>query len=69
MGFIRNQEEKLALKFLAWRHTKKGLPLPEISIMRRQASEIVDEAHRIGKERGTNIVSIMKELARDVKKK
>jgi len=69
MGFIRDQEEKLALRFLAWQHTKKELPLPEISALRKQASDIVDEAHKIAKKRGANILSIIKELAQDIKKK
>jgi len=69
MGFIRDQEEKLALRFLAWRHTKEESPLPEISTLRRQASDIVDEAHKIAKKRGANILSIIKELAQDIKKK
>jgi hypothetical protein len=67
MGFIRNQQEKLALKFLAWRHTKEGLPLPALSILRKQASDLVDEARAIAKKRGANIVSIIKELADDIK--
>ena len=62
MGFIRNQEEKLAAKFLRWQYEKQKLPLPVEADLMTQTARIVDEAHRIARERGGNLLEIMKEL-------
>jgi len=62
MGFIRNQEEKLAAKFLRWQYEKQKLPLPAEAELMTQTARIVDEAHRIARERGGNLLEIMKEL-------
>ncbi|MCU0590085.1 MAG: hypothetical protein MUC57_01250 [Desulfobacterales bacterium] len=69
MGFIRQQEEKLAARFLRWQHEKQKLPVPGESDLKRLAADIVDEAHRIGRERGGNLLDIMKELVQDFFKK
>jgi hypothetical protein len=69
MGFIRHQEEKLAAKFLRWQYEKQKLPLPSEVDLMTQAARIVDEAHRIARERGGNLFEIMKELVRDFLKK
>ena len=65
MGFIRNQEEKLAAKFLRWQYEKQKLSLPAEADLMTQTVRIVDEAHRIARERGGNLFEIMKELVRD----
>ncbi len=64
MGFIRRQEERLAIRFLMWQYQRKNLPVPVLSELERQAGKIVDDAHRIARERGGNLVSIIKELAK-----
>jgi len=69
MGFIRQQEEKLAAKFLRWQYEKQKLLLPAEADLMTQAARIVDEAHRIARERGGNLFEIMKELVRDFLKK
>lgn len=69
MGFIRNQEEKLAAKFLRWQYEKQKLSLPAEADLMTQTVRIVDEAHRIARERGGNLFEIMKELVRDFLKK
>lgn len=69
MGFIRNQEEKLAARFLRWQYQKQGLPAPADDELLRHAGQIVDEAHRIGRQRGGNLLDIMKELVADFLKK
>jgi hypothetical protein len=68
MGFIRRQEIQLAIKFLVWQYQKANLSVPEHSALEQQAGKIIDEAHRIARERGGNILSIIKELAADIKK-
>jgi hypothetical protein len=68
MGFIREQEEKLAVKWLKWQHQKMGHVMPDDAALEQHAERIVDEAHRIAREKGRNIYSIMKELINDLKK-
>ena len=65
MGFIRQQEGKLAARFLRWQYEKQKLPAPADDDLNRLAARIVDEAHRIGRERGGNLFDIMKELVQD----
>ena len=62
MGFIRKQEERMTMQFLTWKYQKSNMALPPESELQKQASKIVDEAHRIAKERGSNVMSILKEL-------
>ncbi len=69
MGFIRRQEESLALRYLLWQYQKKQIPQPPYEDLERQAGQIVDDAHRIARERGSNLISIIKELVKDIKKK
>jgi hypothetical protein len=69
MGFIRQQEEKLAMRFLNWQYQKLDMPVPDDAALARQAAKIVEEAHQIARQRGSNVVSIMKDLISDLKKK
>ena len=69
MGFIRNQEEKLAARFLRWQYQKQGLAAPAEEELLRQSARIVAEAHRIGRQRGGNLLDIMKDLVGDFLKK
>jgi hypothetical protein len=66
MGFIRRQEEKLALQYLIWSYQKDQHPLPNAKQLQQLASKLVDDAHRIALERGRNVVSIMKELVKEM---
>jgi hypothetical protein len=68
MGFIRQQEEKLAVRFLSWQYEKLKKPIPAEAELASQAAKIVAEAHRIGRERGRNVLSIIKDLIADIKK-
>jgi hypothetical protein len=69
MGFIRQQECKFAIRLLGWRYEKLGLPLPAADELERQAARIVDQAHLIARERGRNVMAIMRDLSRDLIKK
>ena len=69
MGFFRQQEEKLAMRFLGWQYQKLNQPIPDDAELARQAARIVEEAHKIARERGSNVVAIMKELIADLKKR
>lgn len=68
MGFIRRQEERLAIRFLVWQRQRMNLVAPPHSELQRQAGKIVDEAHRIARQTGGNVISIIKELINDLKK-
>ena len=68
MGFFRQQEEKLAIRFLTWQYQKLELPVPNEAELARQAAKIVEEAHQIARQRGSNVVAIMKDLISDLKK-
>ncbi len=69
MGFIRQQEEKLAVRLLAWRYQKMNISAPPVNELENQASKLVDEAHKIARERGRNVMSIIKDLVEDLKQK
>jgi hypothetical protein len=67
-GFIRRQEENLAIRFLEWKYQKMNLIVPPVSELQRLACTIVDDGHRIARERGRSVISIIKELIGDMKK-
>ncbi len=66
MGFLRKQEEKMALRLLIWQYGKKDTAMPALSDLQNQAALVVDQAHGIAKKRGRNVISIIKELAGDI---
>lgn len=63
MGFFRRQEEKLAIRLLAWQYLHSNQPMPAYSVMEQQAARVVEDAHRIAREKGGSVVSILKDLA------
>jgi len=68
MGFIRQQEEKLAMRFLSWQYEKLKKPIPTEAELEQQAAQIVAEAHDIARKRGRNVMSIIKDLIAEIKK-
>ena len=68
MGFFRQQEERLAIRFLTWQYQKLEKPVPGDAELKLQAAKIVQEAHRIARERGHNVIAIIKDLVNDIKK-
>ena len=62
MGFIRKQEEKFALKLLEWRYKQQQQPLPDKTILKQNAAEIVSQAHAIARQRGGNVMAILKDM-------
>jgi hypothetical protein len=67
MGFIKEQQKRLAIRFLSWQYEKKNLPLPPRAELEGHAAGIVEDAHRIARERGRNVISIIKEMIADLK--
>ena len=68
LGFIRQQEKKVALRLLAWQYQRQNMALPAIAELEKQAAHLVDDAHRIARERGQNVIAIIKELVADIRK-
>jgi hypothetical protein len=69
MGFIRQQEERMAIRLLNWQYEKTGTPPPPEAEVARRASQLVEEAHRIARQRGRNVLAILRELVEDIRKK
>jgi hypothetical protein len=68
VGFIRQQEERLAVRLLIWRYQRINVSVPAMEELEKQAARFVDDAHRIARERGRNVMSILKEMINDIKK-
>jgi len=69
MGFIRQQEERLAVRLLIWQYQRLNISVPAMEELEHQAARLVEDAHRIARERGRNVMSILKEMITDIKKK
>ena len=68
MGFWRQQEIQMARRLLDWHYRREQIPLPEGDALDRRAAELVDEAHRIARERGRNVAAILKEMVAQIKR-
>ena len=69
MGFIRRQEERLAIRLLTWQYQRINMPVPAMKELEIRAARLVDDAHKIARERGRNVAAILKELIADVRKR
>ncbi len=56
------------MRFLTWQYQRMNLPVPPSASLEKQAAKLVDDAHTIARQRGRNVVAIMKELAEDIRK-
>ena len=62
MSFFREQEKRLALRLLIWQYQRMNSPVPSMEELQQQAARLVEDAHRIARERGRNVISILKEM-------
>jgi hypothetical protein len=69
MGFMKNQQIKAATRLLAWQYEKNGQPLPEGVDLERHARQLVDDAHRIARVRGGHVLSILKEMISEIRRR
>jgi len=69
MGFIRRQEEKLAARMIQWHQQQQADTPLSPEELAAKASVLVTEAHRVARHRGSNLLTIMKEMVADVMKK
>lgn len=68
MGFFRQQEENMAMRLLAWHYQRRKIDPPSQGDLEQKAKILVDEAHRIARQRGRNVLSIIKELVDDMRR-
>ena len=68
MGFIRDQKINLARRLLERQYDQRGMPRPAPEDLQRQAAAVVDEAGRIARERGRNMLDIVRDLIRDLRR-
>jgi len=69
VGFIRQQEERLAVRLLIWQYQRMNISVHSMEELERQAAKLVEDAHRIARERGRNVISILKEMVADVRQR
>ena len=69
MGFFRQQEENLAIRLLKWQYQRMKRVLPGDAVIKQHARRIVDDAHRIAKEKGSSVITIIREMVDDLKRK
>lgn len=68
MGFWRQQEEKMAVRLLRWHFEREGQATPPDDRLKQQAADLVDQAHRVAKKRGQNVIVILKDLVKDLRR-
>jgi hypothetical protein len=69
MGFIRRQEENMAARLIQWHQSQKNMPPLAPEELAQKSADLVDEAHRVARHRGKNVLTIMKEMVADVMKR
>jgi len=67
-GFIRRQEAAFAKKLLVWKYENSGTVLPDEATLSAHAEKIVEDARVIAKKSGTNILEILKDTIKVIKK-
>jgi hypothetical protein len=67
MGFWRQQEEKLARHLLERKYQQQRQAVPPEEELVTMSKSIVAQAHRIARQRGRNVWSIIKDLASSIK--
>jgi hypothetical protein len=69
MSFLRQQQEKMAIRLLVWQYQRMNEQIPPIDLLKVQAAKLVEDAHRIARERSKNVLHILKDLVEDIKKR
>ena len=67
-GFIRKQQVAFAKKLLAWKYETSGTALPDETAISAHAEKIVNDAHMIAKKSGNNVLEILKNQVKNIKK-
>ena len=69
MGFLKNQQVNVAIRLLARQYERNGQQLPERALLEGHARQLVDDAHRIARERGGNVIVILKQMVAQARRK
>ena len=69
MGFFHQQQKQIAIRLLTWKYQKYSQSVPPQTELEKQAEVLVNEAHRIARERGRNVMTILKEMIDELKQK
>jgi hypothetical protein len=69
MGFLKDQQVKAAIRLLAWQYQRTGQPLPERASLEVHARQLVEDAHHIARVRGGNVLSILKEMVDEMRRR
>ncbi len=69
MGFLKKQQVKAAIRLLAWQYERNGQALPEGPLLEQHARQLVDDAHRIARDRGGNVLAILKEMVVEMRRR
>ena len=56
------------MRLLEWHYQRNNMIRPHVGQLREQANRVVDDAHRIARERGGNVLAIIKELIADIRR-
>jgi hypothetical protein len=65
LSHLRQSELKLARSILRWKFQKEGRPPPKNGELDAAASRLLDEARKIARQRGKNLLDILKEEAKE----
>lgn len=59
----------MAARLIQWHLSQKALPPLSPEELAQKSSALVDEAHRVARQRGKNVLAIMKDMVADVLKR
>lgn len=68
VGFFRQQQERMAMRLIAWQLQRMNAAVPPPAELEQMAHKLVEDAHQIAKKRGSNVINILKELVQDIRK-
>lgn len=57
------------MRLLQWQYEKQNLAPPPAGELARQAARVVDDAHRIARQRGRNVMAIVRDLVAELRGK
>jgi hypothetical protein len=58
----------MAVRLLSWQYQRLNIEVPPEKELQLRAEQLVEDAHRIARERGRNVLSILKEMVQNIKK-
>ncbi len=62
---VRSAEKKITKRVIRWKLRRLGLPTPNEETLDKGSERIVDEAHKIMKDRGKSILDELKQAKKE----